>query len=1317
MTRLHSTTVSAPRPADDASARRWFRSAAAVAILLTASSLLAQEPGPTTESFDRGLLPKIETGAARLLESHSDFDGRGVVVAIFDTGVDPGAAGLQQTTDEHIKVIDLIDGTGSGDVDTSTVRTASGQRITGLTGRTLKIPNDWKNPSGNFHLGWKRAFDLYPGQLVARLKRERRKQWDREQRVMSNTLAAQLAEWDKAHPKPNAAERLEREERLEAITQLKAASGNLKDPGPIFDCVLFHDGDTWRAAIDTDEDGDLGNETVLTTYRDEPKYATFSTASLLNFTVNIFDNGNLLSIVTTAGAHGTHVAGIVAAHYPDQPGRNGLAPGARIVSVKIGDTRLGSMETGAGLVRGLGAVLRNHCDLVNMSYGEPSHLPNRGRLVSLFSELVNRHGVVFVASAGNAGPALSTVGSPGGTSSALLGVGAYVSPAMMRSEYSLRKLLPGMPYTWSSRGPASDGDAGVDIFAPGGAVAPVPNWTLQGSMRMNGTSMSAPNACGNLALLISGLKQQGVSYTPTSLKRAIRNTAVPIQGTAADGFGQGPGLLQVDLAWQHLLDHAQAVGELLEIDVTVSGGRGRRGVYLRDAHETRQAASRLVRLTPRFPEGFNNKERVAFGLNLTLEATEDWIQCGQQLLLTHGGGSFQLVVDPGQLEPGAYFGQVLVHDSEHPERGPLARVPITVIKPHTAQDPSTWQATLNFTPGGLARRFLDTPPGTTWADISLTLRSDARTNSNTPIKPAKRTADTPNQSPGQPTDTVAGPNRRFVLHTLQLRPGRSFSMDQSRTYLTLRPGAEVVHSIPVVPGRMLEVCLAQYWSSLGNSSVDCSVRFHGIVPDQRDVTLVTGQGGTVVNLQNRLVAEELNPKATLTIHRSLLPPASSSIKPLDTSRDQLTDNRVIHRLVLEYQFQQSRSGSLTPRFPELDNQLYDSPFGTQLWMLFDSNKRRVGCDDTFPASLALSAGSYRLKLQLRHTDLALLNRHKSLRLALDRPLPKPITLKVAANRGLKSLGIRTRTSAALAVGQSRSIFLVAPSSSQLPASAAPGDLLMGRVQYGKDNPARHGAGRRPSGFGLSLVVTVQSGKTGKPTKSNGSDAAKPKPKSPAKDLASEQQQFLVDRLARIPFESRRKEFDALAKKLLTQTPALRPVLRTRLERLDHIDHRKQRLPEVVAAANDLIATIDTDKLARTLGQRGGRSADKAVLVDALYRKGRALAYMELPDVLAQHPIADKTAHDKDFDNNFKELARWVDTTEKDYVLLHIRRERRRGRPAMALKWLSKYYPGSPPNYWYVKKRRDLYLELDWSHCHQYEQRWLLIQFPKTHESF
>lgn len=43
------------------------------------------------------LLPAAQTPHAK--QEHPQYDGRGTVVAILDTGVDPGAAGLQTTTD------------------------------------------------------------------------------------------------------------------------------------------------------------------------------------------------------------------------------------------------------------------------------------------------------------------------------------------------------------------------------------------------------------------------------------------------------------------------------------------------------------------------------------------------------------------------------------------------------------------------------------------------------------------------------------------------------------------------------------------------------------------------------------------------------------------------------------------------------------------------------------------------------------------------------------------------------------------------------------------------------------------------------------------------------------------------------------------------------------------------------------------------------------------------------------------------------------------------------------------------------------------
>ena len=72
-------------------------------------------------------------------------------------------------------------------------------------------------------------------------------------------------------------------------------------------------------------------------------------------------------------------------------------------------------------------------------------------------EVVHDHGAIFIASAGNNGPGLTTCGAPGGTSEAIISIGAYVSPALAAAGHAQRDgALPegwsGQQYNWSSRG-------------------------------------------------------------------------------------------------------------------------------------------------------------------------------------------------------------------------------------------------------------------------------------------------------------------------------------------------------------------------------------------------------------------------------------------------------------------------------------------------------------------------------------------------------------------------------------------------------------------------------------------------------------------------------------------------------------------------------------------------------------------------------------------------------------------------------------------------------------------------------------------------
>ncbi|CAB3241275.1 unnamed protein product [Arctia plantaginis] len=398
-----------------------------------------------------GLLPKKETGVVSFLNKNANYDGRDTVIAIFDSGVDPAAEGLKVTSTGETKVIERFDCSGCGDVDTTTTKKLAEGCITGLTGRKLKIPETWKNPTGVWRVGVLHPFSLYPTKLKERVQEHRKEHiWDVGYKPAFAEANKQLQDFETDVVSKNATlspeEKLQKEELEARVEVLQNAEKKYNDVGPTYDCVLFHDGSVWRACIDTSESGDLSSGPLLGEFSVTQEHAHLTELDQMTVSINVHGDGDTLEVVGMCSTHGTHVAAIAAGYFPGEPERDGVAPGAKIVSLTIGDSRLGSMETGTALVRACIKIMelskKMKIDVINMSYGEHAHWSNAGRIGDIICEVVNRYKVSWVVSAGNHGPALCTVGAPPDIAQpVLIGEDTYLSPLA----YSF---LPGRHALW-----------------------------------------------------------------------------------------------------------------------------------------------------------------------------------------------------------------------------------------------------------------------------------------------------------------------------------------------------------------------------------------------------------------------------------------------------------------------------------------------------------------------------------------------------------------------------------------------------------------------------------------------------------------------------------------------------------------------------------------------------------------------------------------------------------------------------------------------------------------------------------------------------
>ena len=590
-------------------------------------ALLAQRPGDSTAALpylpEWNFMSLSTAGIDSFLLEHPTWDGRGVMVLIFDTGIDPSIPGLQRTSTGEQKVVDLVDVSGSNIV----------RFVPATVQDTLLVAEDFPVTLHGF-----RSLDPAPvGQ-------------DFYMGVMD-------------------------EARYKNAT-VRDFDGD-GDSESQFGVVLYRAVDGWRVAIDANTDGSLEGENSLRSYRDGfetmifPQQNDYAEPPI---TVGATIDTVLKEVVFhyDMNGHGTHVAGIAAGRSINgEEGFNGVAPGAQLISVKFSSDPDGDLTIGGTMKRAYeyAAQLADSLQqqdvpvVVNMSFGIGSAYEGKAEIETYLNELLPEHPNLYViTSAGNEGPGLSSVGIPAGASR-LISVGALLPHGIGRDSYGVlidRDVL----WDFSSRGGEVDKP---DVVAPGTAISTITRFSYD--MRASGTSMASPYTAGVVALLLSALKQEFPGWIPTQslIRRALRVSAVPLTEYAL--VEQGGGVVHVQRAYDLLRrwrrsGFAQAVQEyrIETFSANYPDGEGPaafwRSGYVPDK-EWRQDFTiyREPAITPD-----SEAEEAPFFRAYKLEPTAPWMKTVQKTVYIRDGdpATVEVLYDRDKMvEPGLYSGKVI----------------------------------------------------------------------------------------------------------------------------------------------------------------------------------------------------------------------------------------------------------------------------------------------------------------------------------------------------------------------------------------------------------------------------------------------------------------------------------------------------------------------------------------------------------------------------------------------------------------------------------------------------------------------------------
>lgn len=464
-----------------------------------------------------------------------------------------------------------------------------------------------------------------------------------------------------------------------------------------------------RGRMDMNGDGDFGNDKELYDFEGSRKLIQLGKNRSLSASFNINEDGSRATVVFDDGSHGTHVAGIAAGYDPN--GLVGIAPGAQVISAKIGDNRLaGGSTTTASMVLAIDYAVSKGADVINMSYGIRAGSNEGASAIDKYVDKVAlEEDVIFSISAGNEGPGMLTVGTPAAGTRAITNA-AYLSVDTAKANYGYANFEKDNVWYFSSMGPLLDGGFKPTLTSPGTALSAVPTF-VGGHATYSGTSMASPQTTGGLALLLSRARQQKLPDDRISITRAVYRGAQFINGLHR--VQQGHGLMDVVASINSLARHKK--DPIVEYGVRVVGGTTNgvgQGIFYRG---TEAPANMIqVQVTPFFPKGTSKADQQKIQ---TFRVTHsNLVTSPGSFYLTGAPRSFYVdVSDSAFATPGIKSTTIVLTNTE--EKDFSLRIPVTIVVPETSEQMARGQVDVEV--GDVKRLFFRVPPGVSSVQVDL----------------------------------------------------------------------------------------------------------------------------------------------------------------------------------------------------------------------------------------------------------------------------------------------------------------------------------------------------------------------------------------------------------------------------------------------------------------------------------------------------------------------------------------------------------------------------------------------------------------------